>query len=147
MTGDVRLGTMGVSPRQMLSLLVAGVFIFVGVQAITPQPGAVPITLFDGSTIMVRTVGDQFGFLNILEETGNIVVPVVVDDATEEDGAEQELHFNQSNAKKGKGKGNTVRWDYHFADVDSAGFPKSTGVWCLFVTAINSVIPCQTMDA
>ena len=80
------------------------------VEAMPAYPFPRTTTLFDGSEVTYRVVGDHHAHLMLLEDFSEVVVHVPV----HEDGT-------PSDEKTGL-------WDLHVAEVNTTGFPKTTGL-------------------
>jgi hypothetical protein len=86
--------------------------------AITAAPLPVEETLFDGSIVKVRMIGDEFGHLHVHEDTGRVAVRVPVTPA----GLPTDKH--------------TGHVDWHFADVNETGHSVSTGACVLVFVSV-----------
>jgi len=111
--------------RQWCRFAVLCCAVLTGVRAIIANPKPVTVTLFDGSQVRIRGIGDQHANLVLHEDSGNIVVPVRVDAKGQ---PLDTAAIEQSTVADG---GDEILWDWHFASLNQKGFPESTGACCL----------------
>ena len=68
--------------QSVYALLVLYVALYVkSLDAMPANPHPMTVTLYDGSNVTVRLVGDEFGSVHVLEDNGHVILPVDPPDA------------------------------------------------------------------